>query len=71
MEFKQYLSKLQRPEDIAKNFCDNLKVTMLDKFEIGMKKSVNLLYTLKKEDDMAKLVGKAIQTDEIEPIGRL
>jgi transcription initiation factor TFIIIB Brf1 subunit/transcription initiation factor TFIIB len=32
LEFKQYLSKLQRPEDFTKDFCDNLKVTMLDKF---------------------------------------
>lgn len=44
---------------------------MLDKFEMGMKKSVNLLYTLKKEDDMAKLLDKAMQTDEAEQVVKL
>ena len=50
MEFKQYLSKLQKPEDIANEFCDNLKMSVKEKFKSGIKRSVNHLYVVIKQN---------------------
>ena len=39
---------------------------MKDKFEVGMKKSVNMLIHMKREDELKRHIDSEIQTDDIE-----
>lgn len=57
---------MQKPEDLTKDFCDNIKISMKDKFTTGMKKTMNSLYAIKKEEEEAKQVEGSCQTELIE-----
>lgn len=38
---------------------------MKDKFEVGMKKSVNMLYHLKREEELKNHINIQAQTDDV------
>jgi hypothetical protein len=57
------LATLQRPEDLTKEFCENIKKSIKDKFTEGMKKSVNIVYQSVKSHDRENMVDVEVQTE--------
>lgn len=64
LEFKSYLTSLQKPEDLTKELCDNITLSIKEKFTEGIKKSANQLYGTIKQHQSLNQFSQGMQTEE-------